>query len=333
MIDIARLAGVSQPAVSCVLRGDDSRIGAETAAKIRRIAKKLRYHPNHAAQQLAGKRSGIIAVLTCPWMTLKEARLIGWLIRAARQRKLTALAAELEPTPEALDAYIDQCVGWNIDGLIFLALENDFAWPSVAKAAARLPRVVSMMGDPGFPNGGSVVVDVGGGVRQAVTHLHKQGRRKIVQILEDLDGQMNRRRRQAFLDVHAELGRPVEEDQLCIATKGFRNEDIPKVVELSKTLVRERRPDAILAESDLTASGLLKGLARQGIRVPDDIAVIGWGDTTMLPSLNPAVTAPAFPVEGVTAAAIAMATEMIDDPEAPPRSVVVPMEFIVRESG
>jgi DNA-binding LacI/PurR family transcriptional regulator len=333
MIDIARLAGVSRQAVSCVLRGDDSRIGVKTAARIRGIAKELRFHPNHAAQQLAGKRSGIISVLTCPWMTLNEARLIGWLIRTARQRKLTALAAELEPTPDALDEYIDQCVGWNVDGLIFIALNNDPVWPNVARAVARLPRVVSVMGDPGLPNGGSVVADVEGGVRQAVTHLHNQGRRKIVQILEDLDGQMNRRRWQAFLDVHAELGRPVGNDQLCIATKGFRTEDTPKIVELSKAIARERRPDAVLSDSDATAAFFLKGFAQEGIRVPDDIAVIGWGDTTGPHLLNPTLTSLAMPIAGITAAAVAMAAEFGDDPELPPRSVVVPMGFVVRESG
>ena len=228
----------------------------------------MRYHPNHAAQQLAGKRSGIIAVLVCPLIYSREARFVGWLIRTAGERQLTALAAESGPTPESLDRYIDRCLGWNIDGLIFLALKNDPVWPNVAGALARLPRVVSVMGDLGLPNSSNADADVEGGVRQAVMHLHSQGRRKIVQILEDLDRRINRRRWQAFRDVHAELGLSVTEDQICIATKGFTDDDLPKIADLAKSLVRESRPDAILADSDLTAARPAQGLRRAGSSRP-----------------------------------------------------------------
>ena len=61
MIDVARAAGVSRPTVSYVLNGckrGQTRVKPETAEKIRRIARQLNFHPNHAARQLAGKRSG-----------------------------------------------------------------------------------------------------------------------------------------------------------------------------------------------------------------------------------------------------------------------------------
>ena len=262
MIDIARLAGVSRQAVSFVLGGDDHSIGAEKAADILRIAKQLRYHPNHAARQLAGKRSGIIAVLVCPAMAQKELRFIGWFIRTARERKFTALAAEMDAAPESLDLYVDQCLGWNIDGLVFIALENDPVWPDVAKALARLPRVVSVMGNLAMPNGSSADIDIEGGVRQAVMRLHGQGRRKIVQILEDVDRQMNRRRWQAFRDVHAELGRPVADDQLCVATKGLYTPDVPKIVEIAKILARAsagRRPRGQRRHGGVPAEGIRPG--------------------------------------------------------------------------
>ena len=146
-------AGVSQQAVSVVLSGDDSRIGAKTAAKIRRIAKKLRYHPEprrtaaRRQTQRHHRRAGL------PLDDPEGSSLCGLAHPHRSPAQLTALAAELEPTPESLDRYIDQCMGWNIDGLIFLALENDPVWPGVAKAAARLPRVVSIMGNLGLPNG------------------------------------------------------------------------------------------------------------------------------------------------------------------------------------
>ena len=77
MINIARAAGVSRAAVSCVLTGGKTgnvRLSDETAARIRQIAQELRFHPNHVAQQLAGKRSGIIGALAQTWARPTESR-------------------------------------------------------------------------------------------------------------------------------------------------------------------------------------------------------------------------------------------------------------------
>ena len=206
MIDIAREAGVSQPTVSYVLNGGKmcSRISGETANKIRRIAKRLKFHPNHAARQLAGKRSGIIGVLAKTfWDT--EQRTMGWLNQLASTQNLKMLAWQMDAHPEALEAFVDECIGWNVDGLVYIAFKYDSVWPLVAKALTRLPRVVSVLGDPGIPGGYAVDFDAADGVRQCVEHLHRQGRRRIVQVLEELDVQIDRRRHEAFLAAHREF--------------------------------------------------------------------------------------------------------------------------------
>ena len=92
--------------------------------------------------------------------------------------------------------------------MIFVALENDALWPQAAKSLAQLPRVVSVVGDPQIPGAACVYFDAADGVRQVVEYFHRQGRRKIVQVLENVDTQMNRERRQALIAAHQDLGLP-----------------------------------------------------------------------------------------------------------------------------
>ena len=268
MIDIAREAGVSRAAVSHVLNGNQTgnvRLSAETVARIRQIAEQQRFHPNHAARQLAGKRSGIIGALAKTWALATEARALGWMTQLASERRFKILGWQVEGQPEGLDQTVDDCLGWNIDGLIFFAYKYDAIWPEVARAASRLPRVVSVLGNPGVPGGLSVEVDVADGVWQCVEHCFKKGRRRIVQVLEGRDAQIDIRRFEAFLEAHRRFYGEPDDDQVCIATAGWAVEDYEKFRELARELVAVRRADAVLTESDFTPR-LGPGLER--LRLP-----------------------------------------------------------------
>src|SRR5437868_2574304 len=124
MVDIARMAGVSRPAVSAVLSGSGKGniiIGERTASKIRRIAKQHNLHPNRAARQLAGKRSHIIGALAKTWSWQTEQRALGCLNQLASSRELKILGWQMDANQESVDAFVDECLSWNIDGLICMA--------------------------------------------------------------------------------------------------------------------------------------------------------------------------------------------------------------------
>src|SRR5262245_26385021 len=98
MIDIAKRANVSRTAVTHVLTGAGAgHIGGVSAAKaqeIRRIAEELGYVPNFAAQQLAGKRSGILAALASRWNMATERRLLGWFEQVATAKGFDVLGGQ-----------------------------------------------------------------------------------------------------------------------------------------------------------------------------------------------------------------------------------------------
>jgi DNA-binding LacI/PurR family transcriptional regulator len=168
MIDIARAAGVSRASVSHVLNGKKAgnvRLSDETAARIRDIAREMRFLPSHAARQLAGKPSSIIGTLAKTWSGQTESRVLSWLNQLSASRGFKILAWESQA--DGLDKFVEECQSWNIDGLVFVAHNDDDTWPMVAKALARLPRVVSILGNPGIPSGHTVEIDADWGREMA----------------------------------------------------------------------------------------------------------------------------------------------------------------------
>jgi LacI family transcriptional regulator len=336
MIDVAREAGVSQPTVSYVLHGGKKaeQISAKTAAKIRRIAARLKFHPNHAARQLAGKRSGVIGALAKTWSHATESRTLGWLNQLAPARSFKILAWQMDGQPGSLDRAVNECLGWGIDGLIFVAFKYDSVWPEVASAVENLPRVVSLMGNPGIPGGATVEIDAADGVWQSVEHLHRQGRKRIVQVLEGLDTQMDRQRHAAFLAAHRHFYGPPDDDQVCFATAGWGPEDYDKYLELAKELIGPRGADAILADSDFSAPPLVRGVGRLGRRIPDDVALVGWGYEVIGRGVNPGLTTVDFNFEQIVGSALDLLVRSVENgDEGKPESILIKPTLIVKETA
>ena len=337
MIDIAQRANVSRTAVTHVLTGAGAgRIGGVSAAKaaeIRRIADELGYVPNLAAQQLAGKRSGMIGALASTWNMATERRLLGWLQQVANARGFDVLGAQSNDRVEPVQRFLENCQSRGVDGLMIMAFANDGLLEQAAPLLARFSRVVALVGNPGIRGVPSIVSDVAGGTRISVEHLHRQGRRKIVQILEGLDTAMNRARQQAFFDAHRDLGRPLGEDQICIATRGWSEFDFAKMDPLCAELL-DRGMDAVLTDTDFTACMVLRSLRRLGKRVPDEVAVVGWGNEELAAWQDPQLTTVSYAFREVAVEAIDLLSQWIENPAtADFDSRVVPMKLIVRESA
>jgi len=337
MVDIAEMAGVSRPAVSYVLngsRGSTIGVSPETAERIRRIAKELNYHPNQAARQLAGKRSRIVGALANTWFLQTELRTLSWLNHLASPRGLKVLAAEIEGQTRSLEEYVDECLGWNIDGLIYVAAGSAKHWPALANTVGRLPRVISVLADAGIPNSYCIRTDPVEGTRLALNHLFQQGRRRVVLVLENLEDPVNILRRDAFLAIHREHNRDCDANQICVATGDWTEKDMDKYADLCRQLVQENKADAIVADSDYTAAGLINGLSRIGLRIPQDVALVGWGNETLAPWLTPRLTTISFNMQRIMAAALDLLGALCENPEIEQERVtVIQPTLMVRHSA
>ncbi len=335
MIDIAQKAKVSRTAVTHVLTGAGrGKIGGVSKAKadeIRRIAAELGYVPNLTAQQLAGKRSGIVGAIASQWWST-ETRFFSILQQACAVRGLDILAMQADDRVESVERFVETWLGRGVEAVIVLSFVHDAFWSQVAGSLARFPRVISVVVDPEIPGSRTVESDISGGMRQAVEHLHRQNRRKVLCLLEDLETKMNRLRYRTFCGEMDKLGRPVGPDQLCLATKGWSDESYPQFVELCDELLR-RGADAILADTDYSAAFLCKALHQRGLRIPEDVAVVGWGNEIVSRWCNPRLTTVSYEFEMIVESCLDMLAGWSDNPiEDQFHAKIIPMKLMIRES-
>lgn len=339
MADIAERAGVSRMAVSAVLMGTGrGRIGvsATTAEKIRKIAAELGYRPNAAARQLAGKRSGVIAVVAQDWKNFLAQRVLAWLHEAAEKQGFRILATRapegLGPIEQLLS---DAQAGW-IDGIVYLAHENESQWNSIAGLLQNHATVLTVVGDLRIPGVTSIVSDVAFGARASLLHLHERGNRKPVLITEVTDTPSIRVRIDAYRAAAAECGVHFDSGSIRQETQGWIVSDpshYPRFDQLARTIVSDLRADSVLCDTDFTAVGLLRAFRRLGISVPEEVAVVGWGDLQFAAVFDPQITTVTHQLPELLNHVVTKLTRQIETGEGAGAFELVQTRLLVRETS
>lgn len=336
MIDIAVAAGVSRMSVSAVLMGTGQgriRVSSETAAKIRRLATEMGYRPNRAAQQLAGKPSGIVAVVAQNWSNYLRQQLLAWLHVSAEKNGWRVLSATAQDSLEPLKQLIFDLNAQWIDGLIFVAFENEDQWPEVRRLLRGVPRSVTLVGDLEDPEIASVVSNPETAAAQTMEHLARRGRSRPIFVSEREEGIDIRRRLKAMTSAGEWHDIPFDSSRVVYATLGWSLSEPshrPLFDELLTQLIRERNADSIICDTDFTAVGLMRAARRQGLRIPEDLSIVGWGDLQFAGTYDPPITSVSLGLPRLLSEAFGYLNSL-DAPGLGRREV--PTELRIRESS
>lgn len=266
MYDVAALAGVSHQTVSRVLNNHPS-IREETRAKVQRAIEAVNYTPNAIARALATSRSRRFGVLIdAPEQYGPNSALHGF-EEAARELGYGVDAAMVSDSLDA-SAGIAHLLSHGVEGVCVIA-PRLASLESVRAAERGLPIVVvASEAEPGRP---TVAVDQRAGARLAVEHLVELGHREILHLagpLDWLDARAREAEWRAVLTEHdLPIHEPVEGD--WTANAGYRYGSESEEV---------LRATAVFTSNDQIALGLLHGLHDRGVRVPQDISVVGFDD-------------------------------------------------------
>ncbi len=308
MIDIAQQAGVSRSAVSHVLLGTGSghvRVSEVKAKQIRQLANKLHFKPNYAARQLKGKHASAIGMLSSYWRDSLQLRVFSWVQQACAAGGYQVLATQ-GGTIDSLNRSVQEFNARGVRGVLCFAYGSDVVEPASQAVLAKMPHVVSLLGQVNIQGAGYVDVDWAEGSRLAVEHLYQQGRRRIALVLEDVDNANNRLRQQGFLQALRKANLEAKPRQV-INTEPIIW-DIPdhtaRVDRILTHLLDDLRVDSIIAHDDFTAAFLIQGLTRRGLRVPQDIAIVGHENDLIAPHLNPPLTTIHLPIEQLVNTAV-----------------------------
>lgn len=262
---VAAHAGVSKSLVSLVLQGSP-RVSEERRQAVLRAMHELGYRPDPVARSLAERRTRTVGVivddLRNPWFVDVLEGLRPVLHAAA----LRPLIADGRTEPGAVSDLVDL----RVEGVVLVGTMPDD--PDIARAAAAVPTVVAGSREPVLPRVDIVANDDPAGVRLAMDHLLGLGHHRVAHLVGA--GRVGELRRQAYeASLRAGGSRPVTATAGMTEAGGHR-----AATELLQT---EPRPTALLAANDLSAVGALASAAELGLRVPEDLSVVGYDDTSL----------------------------------------------------
>jgi DNA-binding LacI/PurR family transcriptional regulator len=355
--DVAKAAGVSRFAVSHVLFGTATgniRVAKTTAERIRRLSQRMGYVPNAAARRLKGIRSRMIAILFLPepyeyhmsllWAAERfaEARGFRFLLGQLLDSDVVRVASQEPVSPDQAkqhnEALLQDLTERGIDGLLLIAPGVAMKSRGFFETRGQGQPIVVIGPAPVASPVSRVEADFARGTQLATEHLIRQGRRRIALILPDLDYASSHNRRAGFVAAHAAAARPFDERQICVSSILLRvaqsaapSYDQAAVNDFVDELFRDVRPDAILANNDSGATLLLAALRRKGVRVPEDVAVIGH-DNDRIARLGGLTTIDMQPQQ-IAETAVTLLMDQIQAGQPQSITRVVPAQLILRDSA
>ncbi|HWS58677.1 MAG TPA: LacI family DNA-binding transcriptional regulator [Actinotalea sp.] len=270
MSDVAARAGVSHQTVSRVLN-DHPSVRPETRQRVLQAIAELGYRRNTAARTLVTRRSGTIGVMTSGSALFGPTSTLIAVEGAARDAGLfVSVATVLRWETEALHRALEHFMAQGVDGVVVIAAHDD-AVSAVHEFDAPVP--VVMVGPRDLPAGGvhAVAVDQYGGARLATRHLIDLGHHEILHLAGPQDWIDGRARVHGWRDELAAaglVGGPLVPGSWS-ADRGYA---------VGRELAAGALPTAVFAANDQLALGLLHAFAEAGVRVPDDVSVVGFDD-------------------------------------------------------
>lgn len=337
--DVAREAGVSPATVSYILNDTPGlSFTPETRQRVLAAAEKLHYVANQAAKTLgSGRAEGIV-----------QSKLIGVVIpQTENKRKESHImfgnpfygtflsAVELEARRAGYQlilsgtnpgqSYIDIAKSRTLDGVIILG-----AYPSDDEAEYKKYKIPAVLVDCYGSSDSffySVRTDDRLGGYLATKYLIEQGHRRIAIVTGELKAHgVNSERYLGYLDALREAGLTPSQDDVFEGLVGYDHG-----LEAAKTLARTHRDlTALFATADITAIGLINGLHEAGLRVPEDVSVIGFDDVEYAKMCYPGLTTIRQNIMEKGRQSARLMIEAVQDHSLPRAEWIIPMELIER---
>ena len=293
--DVAARAGVSQPTVSLVLsRNPHARIAPETRERVLRAASELGYRANLVARGLKGSRSYALGLLV---PDIRNPFFVDVMSGAERVATAAGYALLLsEQQAATIDAQLETMRSRLIDGVII-----DAVGAASLPADALADLNVVLIDEPPSERWPGVASDALGAGRLAAEHLLALGHRQIAFVGPATDIHGIRMRERGF--VHAMRAAGLTLDSALLRRVPATTAGGRAAMRALLALRSEQRPTAVFCGNDLLAVGALKECSINGVRVPDDVSIVGCDDIELARLVTPELTTIAVPARELGARA------------------------------
>lgn len=330
--DIANELGVSMGTVSRALK-DYPGISEKTKTAVKELAKKLKYRPNPLALNLKSQRSKIIGVVCPKIFHTFFSEVISGIMETADKQGYTVILVQTNESYKKEVKETEVLFDSPLEGLLISSTFETTNYDHVRKfldfgiPVVQYDRITEEL------ETSKIHVDDYEGSYVATKHLIDQGCKRIALVRGKLIP-LIQSRLEGFKKALEDSGLKFDES-MVLETK---TSEIEEGIELAESLMKlPSKPDAVFSFADVTALGLIKGLKAMGVKIPQEVAVVGFNDSTMSTLIEPALTTvsqPAFEMGKKSAKILLREIEVVKNDDDPIIvETILKTQLVVRESS
>ncbi len=328
--DIARRLKVSKVTVSKALRGHPD-ISDATKQRVRKVAHELNYSPNMSARNLSARRSNMLGLVVPKIAHFFFGSIIEAVYNTAFENKYETILTVSQESAERERQQLETLVSMRVDGIMISVSRETrdtrvFEW--IRKIG--IPLVfLDRRPDPPPAGFSSVMVDDRRGAFQAVEQAIKVGYRKIGYVGGNLHINIGKCRFQGFQEALKKHGLQAKRE--WIIQNGFgRDDGYNGFMQMHKT---GQLPEFVFAVTYPVAVGVYEAARQLGVRIPDDVDIISFGDSDVGRLIFPAMSCVVQPTGELGSKAVRMVLEAIMNPEGyHEQHLEIPTELVLRET-
>jgi len=320
--EVAEAAGVSRSTASRAMSGHGY-AAPEVRERVQAAAKEIGYVVDVTARSLKQRTSRSVGVLVSDLRNVFYAELASGVGEEARRHGRTLILVDLRGTGSELEA-AETLVASRVSGVI--------ATPISAELGKFLSRIhvplieVDRRFDATAAD--AVVVDNRAAARDTTSLLLKAGHERIALLIDETEWTTGDERHRGYLDAFAAHRRRVDES--LVVKAGWDADEA--MATAAVMFSRPDRPTAVFAANNVLTEGAWRAAASLGLRIPDDISIVGFDDAPWMSMVAPGVSTIVQNASTLGATAMRALLDRIETPDAPVRTIVMPTRFIDRGS-
>lgn len=329
ILDVARAAGVSKSTVSNVIRETGS-ISAETRSRVRAAIEQVGYRPNAVARSLVRQRTTTVGIVVGDLANLFYSELAKLVERHTSAAGYAAMICNTDGHPESERLRVGSLLEQRVAGIVMLQFSGDGEVLDEVRRRG-VPLVVVSGWEPASD---WVAVDDAAGVELGVRHLLELGHRRIAYLSSELvEPSADAARMTGYR--RALSGHGIEPDPALTLRwehPAYLRDDAALRAGVARLLASDEPPTAFSVSNDLVAVDLLETLEGLGLRVPEDVSVVGFDDIAIAGLARVSLTTIAHPRERLAEVGTRILIERIEGDESPLRQVQLAPALVVRRS-
>jgi len=327
--DIARILGISPSTVSRALK-DHPDISIETKKAVNDLATQLKYQPNAIALSLKQSRSNTIGVIIPEIVHHFFSSVISGIEDVAYDAGFTVMICQSNEMNDREIANANMLLAHRVDGILVSIAKDETNFDHLKLLQEKgIPLVFFDRVAPGM-EADHVVIDDEDAAYRATRHLIDHGRKRIAHFAGPEHLMIGLNRKNGYLRALNEAGLAVD-PTLILQADNFEK----AVIAVHSLLDKGNLPDGIFTTNDLTAVGAMQALQKQGVKIPEEVAIIGFSDGRLSGITNP----PLSSVDqhgyemGTIATEILLGRILSPDENTKPISRVLEGNLVIRESS